>query len=196
MALDFLRDTEFVGPAFSEPFVRFELEKELSRLTLLPKSTGAEGCALEASWEVYRRHLRELVLHGGPVRVFNQVIAPLKECLGYERIESSGTVETREGSEPGGDLLLRGDGSSKLRVWCTSLEEDLDAPARCGAAYRYSHVRVAQRVLLACGERLGLLTNGIELRLLVSDPARPDSQIIGTSHTRGHLREKPLRRLE
>jgi hypothetical protein len=53
----------------------------------------------------------------------------------------------------------------------------LDAPNRRGRAYRFSHVRVAQRVLLAQGERVGLLTNGAELRLLISDPARPDSQI-------------------
>jgi len=33
-------------------------------------------------------------------------------------------------------------------------------------------------VLLASGERIGLLTNGVELRLLISDPARPDSQVI------------------
>ncbi len=32
--------------------------------------------------------------------------------------------------------------------------------------------------MLASGERFGLLTNGVELRLLISDPARPDSQVI------------------
>lgn len=47
-----------------------------------------------------------------------------------------------------------------------------------GRAYRFSHLRIAQRVLLACGERLGLLTKGFELRILISDPARPDSQIV------------------
>ena len=35
-------------------------------------------------------------------------------------------------------------------------------------------------MLLASGERVGLLTNGVELRLLISDPARPDSQVIFT----------------
>ena len=38
-------------------------------------------------------------------------------------------------------------------------------------------MRSAQRVLLASGERLGLLTDGEELRLLLCDPARPDSHI-------------------
>jgi hypothetical protein len=38
-------------------------------------------------------------------------------------------------------------------------------------------MRSAQRVLLASGERLGLLTDGEELRVLLCDPARPDSHI-------------------
>ncbi|MFL9456937.1 N-6 DNA methylase [Tolypothrix campylonemoides VB511288_2] len=74
-------------------------------------------------------------------------------------------------------MLVSADGKAKLRVWCVDFETDLDAPARRGSAYRYSHLRIAQRVLLTSGERLGLLTNGVELRLLISDPARPDSQV-------------------
>ena len=88
-------------------------------------------------------------------------------------------METREGREDGGYLLTAPDGA-KLRVWTTDLDEDLDAPAKRGQAYRFSHLRIAQRVLLATGERVGLLTNGVELRLLISDPARPDSQVIFT----------------
>jgi len=64
-----------------------------------------------------------------------------------------------------------------LRVWSAPFAEDLDAPSRRGRAYRFSHTQIARRVLLAAGERLGLLTNGLELRLLISDPARMDSQI-------------------
>ena len=75
-------------------------------------------------------------------------------------------------------MLVTKDGKSQLRVWTTTFDEDLDAPAKRGHAYRFSHLRIAQRVLLACGERLGLLTNGVELRLLISDPARPDSQVV------------------
>jgi hypothetical protein len=171
-----LDDCAFTGPALPEPFVQFEMEKELSGLKLLPKTTGAEGHELQASWDVYRRKLRELVSQGGPVRVCNQVLAPLVERLGYDRIEDAGEVETREGKESGG-LLLSASGGARLRAWVTALGEDLDAPARRGRAYRFSHVRIAQRVLLASGERVGLLTNGIELRLLISDPARPDSQV-------------------
>jgi hypothetical protein len=66
---------------------------------------------------------------------------------------------------------------ARLRVWSTAFAEDLDAPARRGRAYRFSHTRIAQRVLLATRERVGLLTNGLGLRILISDPARPDSQI-------------------
>jgi hypothetical protein len=74
-------------------------------------------------------------------------------------------------------LLLTEDGTAKLRVWCVDLDADLDAPARRGLAYRFSHTRIAQRVLLATGERLGILTNGLELRLIISDPARVDFQV-------------------
>ena len=65
-------------------------------------------------------------------------------------------METREGREDGGYLLTAPDGA-KLRVWTTDLDEDLDAPAKRGQAYRFSHLRIAQRVLLASGERVGLL---------------------------------------
>lgn len=177
MTLDVLRDCTFTGPALPEPFVRFELEKELTRAGLLSKTTGAEGRALQESWEVYRRKLRELAVRGGAVRVRNHVIEPLLTRLGYVRFEASADVETREGRESGGHLLFSTDDMARLRTWSADLDEDLDAPARRGAAYRYSHVRIAQRVLLASGERLGLLTNGVELRILISDPARPDSQI-------------------
>ena len=177
MTLELLQHCTFTGPALPEPFVRFELEKELTKAKRLPKTTGNEGKELDEAWQVYRRKLRELATRGGALRVRNHVITPLVKLLGYDRIESGGEVETREGLESGGEVLVTADNSTKLRVWCTDFETDLDAPAKRGAAYRYSYLRIAQRVLLTCGERLGLLTNGVELRLLISDPARPDSQI-------------------
>ncbi|MFB2833019.1 N-6 DNA methylase [Floridanema evergladense] len=177
MTIELLQHCTFTGPALPEPFVRFELEKELTKAKLLPKTTGNEGKELDEAWQVYRRKLRELATRGGALRVRNHVITPLVKLLGYDRIESGGEVETREGLESGGEVLITADTSTKLRVWCTDFETDLDAPAKRGAAYRYSYLRIAQRVLLTCGERLGLLTNGVELRLLISDPARPDSQI-------------------
>lgn len=177
MSLDLLDQIQLFGPALPEPFVRLSLEKELRRLKLLPKTTGDEGTELEKSWQVYRRKLRDLVASGGPIRVRNQVLEPLVERLGYTRMEQADNVTTREGAEPGG-LLMLDDAGARLRTWSTNFDEDLDAPARRGRAYRFSHLRIAQRVLLATGERVGLLTNGVELRILFSDPARPDSQIV------------------
>ncbi len=82
---------------------------------------------------------------------------------------------TREGAEDGGWLLPAPTGS--LRAWAVGRETSLDAPHRRGRAYRFSPMRAAGRVLLARGESVGLLTNGDELRLLLCDPARPDSHL-------------------
>ena len=172
MSLD-LSMCRFTGPALPEPFVRFELEKELK--DLLPKAVGESGRELAESWEAYRRYLRELVSQGGPLRVRNTVVEPLAKRLGYGQIEDAGEVATREGQENGGFILMNG--ADRLRVWTTALGEDLDAPVKRGHAYRFGHLRIAQRVLLATNERVGLLTNGVELRILISDPARTDSQI-------------------
>lgn len=191
MSLD-LNDCLFQGPALPEPFVKFELEKELERRRLLLKSSGEEGKKLLEEWQFYRRKLRDLAANGGSIRVRNHVIEPLMELLGYGRLEDSENIQTREDLENGGVLLVSADGGSKLRVWTTSFDEDLYAPAKRGRAYRYSHLRVAQRVLLAAGERFGVLTNGVHLVLLISDPARPDSTVtipIETSWKRG--REVP-----
>lgn len=176
MPLD-LSDCYFHGPALPEPFVKFELEREFTRLKLLPRTTGEPGRELKAAWDSYRRKLRALAASGGALRVRNHVIEPLVERLGYARIEAAPEVQTREDREVGGDLLVSEDGSSQLRVWTTAFDEDLYAPSKRGRAYRFSHQRIAQRVLLATGERLGLLTNGVELLLLISDPARPDSTV-------------------
>ncbi len=176
MSLD-LTDCQFHGPALPEPFVKFELEKELTRLKLLGKTTGAEGKQLKEQWDIYRRKLRALAANGGDIRVFNHVIEPLMSHLGYKKYEHADKVQTREDREDGGLLLITEDDQHKLRVWNTSFNEDLYAPAKRGRAYRFSHQRIAQRVLLASGERLGLLTNGVQLLLLISDPARPDSTV-------------------
>ena len=180
MALD-LSSCTFLGPALPEPFVNLDLEDELRKAKLLPKTTGDEGKALQKAWEAYRRKLRELVSQGGSIRIQNHVIEPLVALLGYAKIEKADAVATRleqRKGEDGGSLLVTADGKAPLRVWTTSFDEDLDAPAKRGKAYRYSHLRIAQRVLLASNERVGLLTNGVQLRILISDPARPDSEVI------------------
>ena len=175
MALD-LRDCTFFGPALPEPFVKFHLEGEIGKRNLLPRATGEQGRALEARWEVYRRKLRALGEQGGDRRVVSHVLEPLAERLGYEQFSREAEVITREGPEDGGWLFTTGE-SHVLRAWAVGLGTDLDAPSRRGRAYRFSPSRVAQRVLLAKGERVGLLTDGEELRLLLCDPARPDSHI-------------------
>jgi len=109
MTLDLLSQATFAGPAFTEPFVRYELEHELAARKLLPREAGAEGRELQASWETYRRYLRELVALGGAVRVRNHVLEPLVGRLGYARFEPADDVTTREGQEPGGTLMLDGD---------------------------------------------------------------------------------------
>ncbi|BDU73134.1 Eco57I restriction-modification methylase domain-containing protein [Mesoterricola silvestris] len=175
MALS-LRDCTFFGPALPEPFVLNNLEGKLNDLRLLPRNVGDEGRALQQAWEVFRRKLRDLGEHGGDRRVFSHVLEPLASQLGYVTLVPQGSVITREGAEDGGSLFLTPEGK-KLRVWAAALGTDLDAPNRRGRAYRFSASRVAQRVLLASGERAGLLTDGEELRLLICDPARPDSHI-------------------
>lgn len=175
MALE-LRDCTFHGPALPEPFVKFQLERELNKRNLLAKTTGAEGRALEERWDVLRRKLRQLGEQGGDRRVANHVLEPLVERLGYSALERQAEVITREGAEDGGWLFTTA-GGKRLRAWTVSLGTDLDAPNRRGRAYRFSPSRVAQRVLLASGERMGLLSDGEELRILLCDPARPDSHI-------------------
>lgn len=180
MALD-LKDCTFFGPALPEPFVKFELENLLNKDKLLPSNVGGESKLLQNEWDNYRRKLRALSEQGGSIRVINHVFEPLVKLLGYDAIEKAEPVTTREDSkngEDGGYLITTSDKSNKLRVWAVEVGIDLDAPNKRGRAYRFSPSRIAQRVLLAKSERVGLLTDGQELRLLICDPARPDSHIV------------------
>lgn len=175
MALDVLNGGQctFFGPALPEPFVRLDLEKQLQKHKLLPTQSSKE---LADSYEVVRRKLGRMSANSGPVAIRNRVVQPLVELLGYESLDQATPVVTREGDEDGG-FLMQGSDGAKLRCWSVDYEADLDAPTKRGRAYRYSPVRVAQRVLLASGERVGVVTNGAQLRLLLCDPARPDSEI-------------------
>lgn len=176
MALDVLRGGQcaFFGPALPEPFVRLELERQLQKHNLLP---DARQDAFETGYELIRTKLRGMSPNAGPLAIRNRLIEPMVERLGYQSLEPAPAVVTREGEEDGG-ILLRGPDSVNLRCWSTGFDADLDAPTKRGRAYRYSPVRVAQRVLLASGERVGLVTNGTQLRMLLCDPARPDSEIV------------------
>jgi hypothetical protein len=172
-----LRDAGFFGHALPEPFVKLDLEAHLDRAKLLPKSTGPEGRALGDSWDVYRRKLRALGDSAGPARVASHVLEPLLARLGYATLQRDEEVVTREGPEDGGYLFATADGATRLRAWAVDAGADLDAPTRRGQAYRYSPSQIAQRVLLAKGERIALLTDGESLRLLFCDPARRESHI-------------------
>lgn len=163
MTFQFGSELTFTGPALPESFIQHELEHALGKA--LPSAKDAE-----AGWKALLKSLREPLTSAGSIRVRNVVINPLMKALGYAEMIAAEGVRTREGDEPGGVLLQAGD--VKLRVWTTSYEDDLDAPSKRGLNYRFSPGRVAERVLLATGERLGLLTNGLELRLIFSDPAR------------------------
>lgn len=178
MALDILRlgDCTFYGPALPEPYVRFELEKALAKHKLLPEADGLAGQTLRDQWDIFRRKLRDVSPNSGPVAITNRIIEPLVSRLGYASLTPADDVLTREGNEAGG-LLMADAAGAKLRVWAIEYDADLDAPTQRGYAYRFSPIRIAQRVLLATGERVGLITNGVELRLLLCDPARPDSHI-------------------
>ncbi|ACY13368.1 Eco57I restriction-modification methylase domain-containing protein [Haliangium ochraceum] len=171
-----LDDCQFHGAALPEPFVKLELEKHLTASGLLPKRAGAAGKALQRGWEAYRRKLRKLLGHGGGARVRNHVFAPLLEALGYHDLQAEEAVQTREALEDGGWRMSTADGAG-LRVWTVDLGTDLDAPARRGHAYRFSPQRIAERVLSERGERIGLLSDGEELRVVLNDPARPGSHI-------------------
>jgi hypothetical protein len=171
-----LPDCSFFGPALPEPFVKFELERLLRARDLLPDTRGESARILLADWEAYRRKLRALGEQGGERRVAGHVLEPLTAPLGYGDLIRAEEVVTREGPEDGGWVLTASDGS-RLRAWAVAVGTDLDAPTRRGRAYRFSPARVVQRVLQAAGERVGLLTDGEELRVLLAHPARPDSHI-------------------
>lgn len=165
-----LQDCWCTGPAFPEPFLRYELGRVLMAQGLLPPLDAAR-----AGWGAVQRSLAAFRGAGGKLRVANHVIRPLAAQIGYRVPIRAPEVQTREGMEDGG-LLLQAP-AAHLRTWATDGDIDLDAPQRSGRAYRFSPSRSAIRVLLTRGEHLGLLTNGTELRLLLCDPARPDSHV-------------------
>jgi hypothetical protein len=158
------------GPGLPESFLRFELAALLDKRGLLPKS----GRSFEQGWDAVRRQVRALGGAGGPLRVANHIITPLAPCLGYGVPLRQEAVTTREGLEEGG-WLMHAPGGARLRAWSVGIDSDLDAPHHSGRAYRFGPVRSASRVLQSTGEAAGLLTDGAELRLLLCDPARPDS---------------------
>ena len=169
MALNLGDDVIFEGPALPEAFVRHELEKQLG--TALPKEKAAGPL-----WEKYRRSLRQpLTGQSGRWRVKNVVLDPLAGLLGYEVVPAARRSSPAKGRR--GRAWCSATGAVAIRAFPVDYQGDLDAPAERGQTYRFTPQRVAQRILLATGERVGLLTNGDDLRLLLSDPARPGSSV-------------------
>ena len=162
MTLD-LDDCILSGSAVTAPFLR----EGLAELVDLPDDAG---------WDAVRDAFGSNV---------QRMMGKLAAALGYGRPLRQGSVATREGEEDGGWLLKAASGSA-LRAWPVAGGTDLDA---VGKSYRGSPTRVAQRVLLARGERAGLLTNGDMLRLLLCDPSRADSFL---SVPLGSWRDRPL----
>jgi hypothetical protein len=161
-------ECEMIGPSLNPAFAFQALPALLARHGLY--SASATG------WQMVRRGLREFAGTGGPVRVLHHIINPFAVALGYSEIRREEAVSTREGPEDGGYSLRTP--AASLRVWAIGSDTDLEAPSKRGAATRVSPLRQASRVLRACGECSGIVTNGDSLRLLLCDPAGPDSQIV------------------
>ena len=163
-------ECEFIGPALTSEFASRALPALALRRGLYPDEPIA-------GWQLIHRGLQEFAGTGGPARVLNHIVNPLATALGYGEIRREDAISTREGSEDGGYSLRTPSGSS-LRVWPLGSDTDLDSPSKRGAAARISPSRRASRVLRACGECSGIVTNGETLRLLLCDPAGPDSNVL------------------
>ena len=151
-------DCVFAGPLLSEAFVAHELPGLLDRIAGEERPNG---------WDAVRTGLAGLSGAGGPIRVARHVLGPL---LGAD-LGPAARITTRDDFEDGGL-------ASQPRSWALAWGVDLETPSNRGSVARASPVRRAIRVLRGTGEGLGLITNGEELRLILCDPAGPDSQIL------------------
>ncbi len=157
-----LSECLLAGPLLTPGFVAHELPRLLTRNRLLSEPWLPPGIDFPAI--------------GGPILVLHHIVRPLAAMLGYDEPRHLDPVTTREGAEDGGHVMRTGDGTM-VRVWAGGGDTPLDTPSKRGAAARSSLPRIASRVLRASGEYAGLITNGIELRLLLCDPSGPDSHI-------------------
>lgn len=169
--LELATTIKLTGPALPDFYVQHELENKLKGV--LPSAARAKE-----TWQPVRAALRQpLTEISGHIRVRNVVVEPLLPIMGYSGSKSGGKVRTREGDEDGG-VIYHNDAGNPLRGWTYAYNIDLDAPIARGFTSRYTPQRIAERVLLTTGERVGLLTNGVELRLIISEAARVASSVI------------------
>jgi hypothetical protein len=143
-----------------------------------------------SAWPIVHRGLQEFAGVGGPIRVLRHIANPLAITFGYDEMQRSETVATREGLEDGG-YMLRSLKAGSLRLWPIGADTEIDAPSKRGLNARASPLRRAGRVLRARGECAGLLTNGETLRLLLCDSGGPDSQIVVTLTGRSGWASRP-----
>ncbi len=101
MALDFLRFGHLTlsGPALPEPFVRFELERALTKLRLLPDSTGLSGQKVGDEWRVFQRKIRDISASPSPGAIAGQVAA-IKTLLGLRRVITNADVQEHLKCDP------------------------------------------------------------------------------------------------
>lgn len=158
MTLD-LGDCTFSGAALPAAFLQ-------GGLALTPRAD------VEAVWDRFRIGLRG----GGQQRVHTSVTARLAAVLGYGHPVQQQPVSTREGKEDGGWLLRAGNGSA-MRTWTFGEDVDPDLPVESGRGRRETPTRIAQRVMMSAGERIGLIVNGQIIRVLLCDDARTDSHV-------------------
>lgn len=168
--LELATTVTLTGPALPDFYVQYELENKLKGI--LPSATASKQL-----WEEYRRKVRQpLTDVAGHIRVRNVVLEPLAPLMNYTQNSMGGKVRTREGDEDAG-IIYADSTVNTLRCWSYGYGIDLDAPIQRGHTSRYTPQRIAERVLLTKGERVGLLTNGVELRLIISEAARVASMV-------------------
>src|SRR3984957_18706511 len=160
----------FIGPSLTSEFASHALPALLARHGLYPREPAV-------AWRGILRGLRDFAAAGGPVRVLHHIVYPLGAALGYGETRREDVIVTRDGNEDGG-YTLRTPAGSILRACPVGSYIDLNMQSKRGSATRVSPLRRASRVLRARGECIGLVTNGEALRLLLCDPAGPDSHIV------------------
>lgn len=162
MTQDDLELVRVVGSAMTPHFVRTGLRDAMRRIK--PVDSG-RTVHVHAQ---LRRHLALVDPTAGADTILRHVLAPLAGPLPRRH----GPVRTREGREDGGHDL------GGMRAWAITgdLDASKDAITRSGRVRGGPTARAA-RVLRASGERLGLLANAAEVRLLICDPTAPDSHL-------------------
>jgi hypothetical protein len=163
-------DCEFSGPLLTSGFVASGLDSLLSRLQLYPSDRDTD-------WATLIHELREFAATGGPLRVLNHVLRPLASALGYSDVTAADPISMWDGPEDQG-YVLKARNDIHVRAWPVGAEFELGSTIRRGTAVRASPLRRAGRVLRFREERAALVTNGVSLGLVLSDPSGAEGHVI------------------